>query len=460
MSKKMTINVLNRDETEFTRERVQDKMKVFRNNNPVLHPFQKAREYTRALNAVKLDKTFAKPFLYALDGHADAVYAMSRVPNHLPLILSGDGQGMMKLWHLGSRKCQWTGTAHHGQIRGITTDPFGELAFSCGLDKTVKMWNIHVGSAMNYENSGASEEERTLNNPINVFLGKHNFNGIHHHASRSQFATCGATVDIWDHARSDPIHSFQWGADSVMALRFNPVDTDVLISAASDRSLVLYDVRAKSPLKKLVMYHFSNAIAWNPMESNMFSAANEDQNIYTFDMRKLERAVSVHEDHTSAVTSIDYSPTGKEFVTGSYDKTIRIFPTHGTKSREVYHAKRMQRVYSVVFSGDNKYILSGSDDTNIRLWKTKANEKLGVLLPRQVVEANYREKLKERYENAPEVSRIMRHQHVPKRILKDKKLKQVQKESAQRKADNIRRHTSTPIEQKSKKEARIVKVLD
>lgn len=30
-------------------------------------------------------------------------------------------------------------------------------------------------------------------------------------------------------------------------------------------------------------------------------------------------------DHVSAVIDVDFSPTGKEIVTGSYDKTIRIF---------------------------------------------------------------------------------------------------------------------------------------
>lgn len=40
---------------------------------------------------------------------------------------------------------------------------------------------------------------------------------------------------------------------------------------------------------------------------------------------------------------VSYSPTGKEFVSGSYDRTIRIFNIHSAKSREVYHTKRMQR---------------------------------------------------------------------------------------------------------------------
>ena len=34
---------------------------------------EEAREYKRALNAVKLEKVFAKPFLASLDGHRDGV---------------------------------------------------------------------------------------------------------------------------------------------------------------------------------------------------------------------------------------------------------------------------------------------------------------------------------------------------------------------------------------------------
>jgi WD repeat and SOF domain-containing protein 1 len=71
---------------------------------------------------------------------------------------------------------------------------------------------------------------------------------------------------------------------------------------------------------------------------------------------------------------LDYSPTGREFVTGSYDRTIRIFKVNEGKSREIYHTKRMQKVYSVLFTQDDRYIVSGSDDTNIRFWKANSND--------------------------------------------------------------------------------------
>lgn len=57
--------------------------------------------------------------------------------------------------------------------------------------------------------------------------------------------------------------------------------------------------------------------------------------LYTYDMRCLDTPVTVHMDHVSAVLDVDYSPTGKEFVSASFDKTIRIFPKHGGHSRWV-----------------------------------------------------------------------------------------------------------------------------
>lgn len=74
---------------------------------------------------------------------------------------------------------------------------------------------------------------------------------------------------------------------------------------------------------------------------------------------------------------LDYSPTGQEIVTGSYDRTLRIFKSTSGHSREIYHTKRMQRIFAVKYSMDSKYVLSGSDDGNIRLWKADASEKLG-----------------------------------------------------------------------------------
>ncbi len=79
------------------------------------------------------------------------------------------------------------------------------------------------------------------------------------------------------------------------------------------------------------------------------------------------------QDFVSAVMDVDYSPTGREFVAGSYDRSVRLFAYNGGHSKEVYHTKRMQRVFAVRFSGDGSYVFSGSDDMNVRVWKVRAH---------------------------------------------------------------------------------------
>lgn len=99
----MKVKVISRSEQDFTKERTEDVQKVYRNLDPALHPFEKAHEYTRALNAAKLDKVFAKPLIGALDGHADSVSCMAKNSRRLNCLLSGSMDGDIRLWDLAYR---------------------------------------------------------------------------------------------------------------------------------------------------------------------------------------------------------------------------------------------------------------------------------------------------------------------------------------------------------------------
>jgi WD40 repeat protein len=87
------IRVISRDKESCTRERTSDMMKVFRNYDPTIHPFERAREYTRALNATKLERVFAKPFVGALNGHKDTIYTISSNPTNMKMVASGSCDG-------------------------------------------------------------------------------------------------------------------------------------------------------------------------------------------------------------------------------------------------------------------------------------------------------------------------------------------------------------------------------
>ena len=76
-----------------------------------------------------------------------------------------------------------------------------------------------------------------------------------------------------------------------------------------------------------------------------------------------------------------------------------------SRSRDVYHTKRMQRLTTVAWRLDNKYVLSGSDEMCIRLWKARASERIGIMRDRERVALQYNEKLKEKYGQHPQIAR-------------------------------------------------------
>ena len=67
------------------------------------NPFEVVREHQRALNAVKLERVFAKPFVGALEGHRDGVSCVTRHPAKLNRFWSGAQDGELRQWDLTGR---------------------------------------------------------------------------------------------------------------------------------------------------------------------------------------------------------------------------------------------------------------------------------------------------------------------------------------------------------------------
>jgi WD repeat and SOF domain-containing protein 1 len=430
----MKIKTLSRSADNYLPVRETDSQKLPRNLDPALHPFERAREYTRALNATKLDKVFAQPFVGQLgDGHIDGVYSIAKNTRTLAYVATGSGDGVVKLWDLAQREEIFSVQGHNGIVRGLTVNSDGYL-LSCASDRTVKMWDVS-----DYAKLKKGSKART--EPIKTFLGSSAFMGIDSHRDESKFVTAGNSIELWDTLRSKPVSNISWGSDNVTSVKFNQTETSILASAGTDRSVVLYDIRTTSPIQKLVATLKTNALAWNPMEAFYFAAGSEDHNTYIYDMRNLTRSVNVMKDHVAAVLDVDFDPTGQEIVTGSYDRSIRIFRVNEGHSREVYHTKRMQHVFATRFTTDSKFILSGSDDGNVRVWRTNASERVGVKSSRQKAKLEYDAALKERYKHMPEIRRIARHRHLPKVIKKAGEIKRTEIDSLKRKEENVRKHS-------------------
>ncbi|NEP29186.1 tetratricopeptide repeat protein, partial [Moorena sp. SIO3I6] len=77
--------------------------------------------------------------------------------------------------------------------------------------------------------------------------------------------------------------------------------------------------------------------------------------------------------HTRAVSNIAFSPDGKQIVSSSWDKTVRLWDT---ETGQLIHPLQGHTSYvdAIAFSPDGKQILSGSHDSTLRLWDTETGQ--------------------------------------------------------------------------------------
>ncbi|KAG8752022.1 POC1 centriolar protein A [Serendipita sp. 396] len=81
--------------------------------------------------------------------------------------------------------------------------------------------------------------------------------------------------------------------------------------------------------------------------------------------------------HTRAVTSVGFSPDGRRIVSGSWDETICLWDAETGQSLGEPLRGHTQAVTSVGFSPDGRRIVSGSEDMTIRLWDAETGQSLG-----------------------------------------------------------------------------------
>lgn len=469
----MKVKALSRSRASTQRECTGDLRIHHRNLNPTNHPHQRAREYTRAITSAKLQRMFAKPFVGDLtNGHRDGVTSSCISRNSLVPFVSGAADGEIRIWDLGSKSLvKALEGAHSKRVTGLVFANDGFVFYSCSQDGLVRSWKVYPDSTTSITNDnedGTQEQYATPHGPITTYRSPSigSFQSIDYHRSETQFVTAGdSSVDIWSPEHSSPIQSFTslWGQSSETStvVRYNPSERNLLASCSMDRGVGLFDTRSGSELKKTILKMASNTLEWNPMEPMNFVVGNEDYNAYSFDMRKLDKPTKIYKGHVGAIMDIGWSPTGREFVTGSYDKSIRIFPIQSGTAREIYHTKRMQRVFTVQYTADSTYVISGSDDTNLRLWKSQASDKIGQLTSREESALEYRNALVNKYKHLPQVKKISRSRKVPKYIKKQTAVAHLQKESEMRKQDNrVKYDKKGQYKFESERKKTVVKEID
>ena len=337
--------------------------------------------------------------IHTLEKHKADVYAVSWSSDGSHA-LSGSRDQTMVLWNVD--------TGSHVQDYGKTSVPLidatgAEPEVAASFARTVTSVALSPDGCFALAGFGGSQIILTNlveDQPRRTFLGHTRSVMSVAFSPDGTFALSGSrdkTVRLWEVATGRCLRTTEGHTGEVVSVAFSP-DGRFALSGGWDNTLRLAEISAISPAPLVLCapatpipsdYHRLLEQAWNAVDSSPTTAAEglrkarqqpgcgrrrEALELARWLSRSLAHRCfaggwegRIFEGHAAAVTSVAFRPDGRFAISGSKDKTLRLWEVHSGKCLRTY-TDHTHPVNSVAFSPDGRFILSGSVDGTMRQW--------------------------------------------------------------------------------------------
>jgi len=269
-------------------------------------------------------------------------------------LLAGDSAGIAHLWDIQTDQEVKKFTGHTSTVFWVAFSPDGKLVLTGSWDRTARLWDISTGK----------ELQRFIGHTNIIYCVAFSPDGKYIFTSSAD-----RTARLWNAQTSQELGRFT-SAVPITTVTVSP-DGNLLLTGGLDGLPRLWDIKPKLELPSFNYGDAISALAFSPDGKYMLTAGNRDIVLWdTHTGQKLHEFIG----HTDLINyGVAFSPDGKYILSGSWDKSIRLWDIQTGK--EIYKLVDAGGVNSVAFSPDGKYIATASMSV-ARLWNSETGEKV------------------------------------------------------------------------------------
>lgn len=320
-------------------------------------PLQKLRPDNQS--RLKKKSRSLKNNIRPAEGAATAIHAIGSGDR----ILAGFRGGKLNLLQPSDGKIIARFKGHTGAIRAIAVDQNTQIAASGADDHFVMLWNLKTGKKIGTLN-GHSKKVLSLS-----------------FTRDGRFLLSGSadkTVRVWNVSQKAPTmvykaHKGEVGA--IATLPGKPIAFSASASAKDGSVIRVWNYQNNVPVGTLSGHRGPVYALAVSRDGKTLVSGSKDKTlkIWNIKLRKPIKTLGVLDGHRSAVRSIVIADEGRLIASGSDDKTIIVW---NSKSGEIINQikKHKGKILGMTLSSDTKSLVSSAADKSVRVWKLVGNK--------------------------------------------------------------------------------------
>jgi WD40 repeat protein len=235
--------------------------------------------------------------------------------------------------------------------------PDGRLALFASADKSVRLWDVDAGRDL----------RRFIGHTASVWAVAYSPDG-----KRALSGGADNTVRLWEVETGREIKRLDGHEGLVSTVAFSP-DGKQALSGGYDHAVILWDLESGQAVRTVSdLAKYINCVAFAPDGQRALVCG--ENTIYLIDL-KTGKERRRFEGHRGAVTCSAFSPDGTRILSGSDDRSVRLWETESGRVLRDFKG-HTSFVKCVAFAPDGKTALTAGTDLTVRLWDVATGKEL------------------------------------------------------------------------------------